>query len=60
MWMQVLLFVTIIVIVGKVNLIISEPLERSPGREFLSYFAVVGGGIAVFTAIIVVVSLLFQ
>ena len=60
MFMQILLFVTIIVIVGKVNLIISEPFERSTAREFLSYFAVVGGGIAVFTAIIVVVSMFFQ
>ncbi len=60
MLMQILLFVTIIVIVGKVNLLISQPLERSPLREFISYFAVVGGGIAVFTAIIVVVSMLFQ
>ncbi len=57
---EILLFLLITLVVGLVNLNISEPLERSPRREFLSYVAVVVGGIAGFTAVIVVISILFQ
>ena len=57
---QILLFVAVTVVVGLVNLISSEPLERSPAREFASYFLVVTGGIALFTAAIVTISVAFQ
>ncbi len=57
---QILLFLAISVVVGQVNLIISEPLDRSAIRELISYLVVVVGGIAAFTAVIVVVSALFQ
>ena len=57
---HILLFILITFVVGHVNLIISEPLERSPGREMISYLGVVAGGIAFFTAVIVVLSVLFQ
>ena len=57
---QVLLFLVITTVVGLVNLVISEPLERSPAREFVSYMVVVGGGIVGFTALIVVIAIAFQ
>ena len=57
---EISLFVTITSLVGLVNVILAQPLEKSPGREFVSYLGVVVGGIATFTAIIVLVSIWFQ
>ncbi|MFQ5653344.1 MAG: hypothetical protein ACE5GW_01265 [Planctomycetota bacterium] len=57
---QVALFLAITLVVGLVNLIISEPLERPFPRELFSYIGVVIGGIAGFTLVIVVISALFQ
>lgn len=53
-------FLLITLCVGFVNLILSEPLERSLAREISSFLTVVVGGISLFTAAIVVVSILFQ
>ena len=57
---QIVLFLVVTLVVGLVNLIIAEPLERSPVREMISYSGVVVGGIALFTAAVVVISMLFQ
>ncbi len=57
---QIALFLAITLVIGLVNLIISEPFERSPLRELTSYLGVVVGGIALFTALIVVISIVFQ
>ena len=54
------LFLLITWVVGLVNVAISEPVERSPVREFVSYLVVVVGGITAFTTVIVVSSGLFQ
>ncbi|MGE3163729.1 MAG: hypothetical protein AB7O52_02385 [Planctomycetota bacterium] len=53
-------FVLITLCLGIVNLLISEPLPRPFLREALSFGAVVVGGIAAFTALVVVISIVFQ
>ena len=60
MAVQIGLLLLILLLVGGVNLLISEPLERSARSELLAYLGVVGGGIAGFTMFIVCLSLLFQ
>ena len=57
---QILLFVLIIVFVGWINLQIADSLEQSESKELGSYVVVVGGGIALFTGAIVIVSEIFQ
>ncbi len=57
---QIALFLLISTVVGIVNLLISQPLERPFVREFISFVWVVIGGIVGFTAAIVIVSALFQ
>ena len=54
------LFLLITFVVGLVNVAISDPVDRSPVREFISYLVVVVGGITVFTTAIVVSSGLLQ
>lgn len=57
---QMLLFVLISLVVGLVNLTLGQPTQRSAARELLGYALVVIGGIAAFTAAIVVIAALFQ
>ncbi len=56
----ILMFLAVTLVIGLVNLIISEPLERPPLRELGSYLGVVVGGISMFTALVVVIAILFQ
>lgn len=56
---HVLLFAVVTLGVGAVNLSLSEPLERSFGREFANYAVVVGGGIVAFTALVMVLAAVF-
>ena len=60
MWMQIAFFVVVLAVVGWVNILCAGPLERSPGKEFAHYMVMVGGGIAAFTAALVVLGALFQ
>lgn len=60
MMVQILTFLAITACAGAVNLIISGPFERPLRQEILSFLGVVVGGIAAFTALIVVISVLFQ
>ncbi|MCI0650913.1 MAG: hypothetical protein L0Z55_03400 [Planctomycetes bacterium] len=57
---QVLLFVAVTVTVGLVSLAVSGESKRSLVREFVSYLAIVVGGIALFTGGIVALSAAFQ
>jgi hypothetical protein len=56
---HVLLFIIVTLGVGAVNLALSEPLDRPFSREFANYAVVVGGGIALFTAVVMILSALF-
>ncbi len=56
---HLLFYVLLILAVGAVTLALSEPLERTFRREFSSYLLVVGGGIAVFTVVIMLLSAIF-
>ena len=52
-------FLALTLAVGAVNLSLSEPLEREFKREFINYGLVVGGGIMLFTAFVVLLTALF-
>ncbi len=56
---HILLYIILVLAVGAVTLTLSEPLERTFRREFTSYFLVVGGGIAAFTCVIMLLSAIF-
>lgn len=60
MILHLLSFVFITLCLGMVNLLTAAPLRRPLLRELLSFAAVVLGGIVTFTALVVVVSLVFQ
>lgn len=59
MAIHLLLFLTVTLGVGAVNLTLSEPLDRPFWREFANYAIVVAGGIAAFTGLVVGLSALF-
>ncbi|MEM7168046.1 MAG: hypothetical protein AAF581_21520 [Planctomycetota bacterium] len=57
---QIICFIIITLCAGAVNLLISEPFQRTLREEIISFLGVVVGGIATFTALVVVISVLFQ
>lgn len=60
MILHILTFLAILFCVGGVNLLLSDHSGPQIRREALSFLGVVVGGIAAFTAAIVVISAYFQ